>query len=130
MNYSVILVQQGISAQSHPVNGKSGKLYGTAVASPEHGGVIFQMTMHDYLENAHDVVGNLQPSQQWVPEFVPLAPKAGHQKCDRKPSSPSCRNKQKSWALIPSGKTKRNCARRLRPNKNRRHHKSLTSIAL
>jgi hypothetical protein len=83
MNYSVILVQQGISAQSHPVNGKSGKLYGTAVASPEHGGVIFQMTMHDYLENAHDVVGNLQPSQQWVPEFVPLAPKAGHQKCDR-----------------------------------------------
>jgi hypothetical protein len=85
MNYSVILVQRGISAQSHPVTGKSGKLFGTAVASPEHGGVIFQMTMQDYLEHAHDVVGNTAPSQQWVPEFVPLAPKAGHQKCDRCP---------------------------------------------
>jgi hypothetical protein len=90
MTYFVNLVQRGIAANSHPVSGKSGKGYGTAVASPAHGGVIFKMSLQDYMNAAHDLCGNTIAGQQWVPEFVM---EAGAQaqarpKCDRcqKPS--------------------------------------------
>jgi hypothetical protein len=87
MTYFVNLVQRGISANSHPVSGKSGKGYGTAVNSPQHGGVIFQMSLQDYMNAAHDLCGNTIAGQQWVPEFVM---EAGAQaqarpKCDRCP---------------------------------------------
>jgi hypothetical protein len=90
MTYFVNLVQRGISANSHPVSGKSGKGYGTAVNSPAHGGVIFKMSLQDYMNAAHDLCGNTIAGQQWVPEFIQ---EAGAQaqarpKCDRcsKPS--------------------------------------------
>jgi hypothetical protein len=81
------LVQRGISANSHPVSGKSGKGYGTAVNSPQHGGVIFKMSLQDYMNAAHDLCGNTIAGQQWVPEFIQ---EAGAQaqarpKCDRCP---------------------------------------------
>jgi hypothetical protein len=87
MTYFVNLVQRGISANSHPVSGKSGKGYGTAVNSPQHGGVIFRMSLQDYMNAAHDLCGNTIAGQQWVPEFVM---EAGAQaqarpKCDRCP---------------------------------------------
>jgi hypothetical protein len=87
MTYFVNLVQRGISANSHPVSGKSGKGYGTAVNSPQHGGVIFKMSLQDYMNAAHDLCGNTIAGQQWVPEFVM---EAGAQaqarpKCDRCP---------------------------------------------
>lgn len=83
MTFNVYLVQQGISAATHPVTGKSGKLYGTATASPEHGGVMFMMTDQEYLKDAHDIVGNTSPHQQWVPLFVSGAAEAAFHKCDR-----------------------------------------------
>jgi hypothetical protein len=84
MNYSVHLVQRGIPAQTHPVTGKSGKLYGQALQSPVHGGVMYQMSAKDYLDNAHDLVGNTSPGQQWVPEFMTNNPReVGQFKCDR-----------------------------------------------
>jgi hypothetical protein len=87
MTYFVNLVQRGISANTHPVSGKSGKGYGTAVNSPQHGGVVFRMSLQDYMNAAHDICGNPIASQQWVPEFVQ---EAGAQaqtrpKCDRCP---------------------------------------------
>lgn len=87
MTYFVNLVQRGISANSHPVSGKTGKSYGTAVSSPQHGGVILRMSLQDYMNAAHDLCGNTIAGQQWVPEFVM---EAGAQaqarpKCDRCP---------------------------------------------
>lgn len=67
---SVLLVQRGITAQTHSVSGKSLKSYGFATQSPGHGGVVLKMSLADYTAAAHDIVGNSQPQQQWVPEFV------------------------------------------------------------
>jgi hypothetical protein len=84
MQYSVLLVHRGISSNTHSVTGKSGRLYGHAVASPEHGGVSLLMSLEEYLANAHDIVGNNAPNQQWVPEFVAIQAKGGaSHKCDR-----------------------------------------------
>jgi hypothetical protein len=87
MTYFVNLVQRGISANTHPVSGRSGKGYGTAVNSPQHGGVVFRMSLQDYMNAAHDICGNPIAGQQWVPEFIQ---EAGAQaqtrpKCDRCP---------------------------------------------
>lgn len=84
--YTVNLVQRGISAQTHPVSGKSGKLYGNAVASPKDGGVSFPMSLQDYFQAAHDICGNTAGGQQWVPIFVEEASSAAQParpKCDR-----------------------------------------------
>jgi len=83
MNYSVLLVQRGISSISLPITGKSRRLYGHAVQSPEHGGVSLLMSMEDYMLNAHDIVGNTEPNQQWVPEFVAMNKASAALKCDR-----------------------------------------------
>lgn len=77
MKYKVKLVQQGVSSQTLAVSGKSGRLYGTATSSPSDGGVAFIMTMAEYGEAAHDIVGNTAPNQQWVPIFVPEPVGAG-----------------------------------------------------
>lgn len=89
--YSVNLVQRGISAQTHPVSGKSGKLFGNAIASPKDGGVLFKMTLEDYFASAFDLCGNTTAGQQWVPVFVEEASSTAQParpKCDRcaKPS--------------------------------------------
>lgn len=85
MNYFVNLVQRGVSAQTHPVSGRSGRNYGTAVASPPHGGVVFRMSLEDYMNASHDLCGNTIAGQQWVPEFVPEvgAQAQARPKCDR-----------------------------------------------
>jgi hypothetical protein len=91
MAYSVLLVQRGISSQTHPVSGKSGKLYGNAVYSGKDGGVVFQMTQADYEAAADDILGNTAAGQQWVPKvsapmFSPQqsqASAAPRPKCDR-----------------------------------------------
>lgn len=70
MKYTVHLVQRGISSPTHPVSGKSGKLYGHALASPQDGGVMFTMSLQQYQEAAHDLIGNTAAAQQWVPEIV------------------------------------------------------------
>src|SRR6266436_8026803 len=83
MIHSVLLVQRGITSGTHPVNGRSGKLYGTATHSGPHGGVVLQMQLSDYLDHAHDICGNTQPGQQWVPEFVSSGTETHVHKCDR-----------------------------------------------
>lgn len=83
MIHSVLLVQRGITSGTHPVNGRSGKLYGTATHSGPHGGVVLQMQLSDYLDQAHDICGNTQPGQQWVPEFVSSGTETHVHKCDR-----------------------------------------------
>jgi hypothetical protein len=87
MNYSVLLIQRGISATTHPVSGKSGHLYGNAIASAEHKGVIFKLSLDQYMAHAHDLIGNTLGAQQWVPEFISEAPSVSHPrgKCDRCP---------------------------------------------
>lgn len=93
MSYSVLLVQRGISSQTHPVSGKSGKLYGNAIASPKDGGVVFKMTQADYEAAADDILGNTAAGQQWVPKidtqpaFVvqQQQQQAPRPKCDRCP---------------------------------------------
>lgn len=66
---SVLLVQRGISSQTHAVSGKSLKSYGFATQVPGHG-VALKMSLEEYAACAHDIVGNTQPQQQWVPEFI------------------------------------------------------------
>jgi hypothetical protein len=96
MSYSVLLVQRGITSQTHPVSGKSGKLYGNAIASPKDGGVVFKMTQADYEAASEDILGNTAAGQQWVPK-IDMQPafvvqqqqqQAPRPKCDRcsKPS--------------------------------------------
>lgn len=93
MSYSVLLVQRGISSQTHPVSGKSGKLYGSAIASPKDGGVVFKMTQADYEAASDDILGNTAAGQQWVPK-IDMQPafvvqqqqqQAPRPKCDRCP---------------------------------------------
>lgn len=98
MNNSIILIQRGITANVHPVSGKSGKLYGQAVFSPQHNGVIFKMSIDQYRDWSSDVVGNTLPGQQWVPEIVseeqakalpesrPVAPVRREEKPDVQPT--------------------------------------------
>jgi hypothetical protein len=71
MKYTVKLVQRGISSNTHPVSGKSGKLYGQASYTAADRGVVFKMSLADYDQAAHDIAGNTAGSQQWVPEFIP-----------------------------------------------------------
>jgi hypothetical protein len=81
MNYTIQLVQRGLSSNLHPVIGKSGKLYGQATASPEHKGVIFRLSLDDYQRDAHDLIGNTSAGQQWVPEIVPAVAENVPKKC-------------------------------------------------
>jgi hypothetical protein len=83
----VNLVQRGVSALSHPVSGKSGRLYGQAVSSPQHGGVLFRLTMKEYADFAHDIVGQTAPGQQWVPELIGNESAPQSAKCDRCPKA-------------------------------------------
>lgn len=78
----VNLVQRGVMSQTHPVSGKSGKFYGTAVLSAPHGGVMLRLSLEDYMKDAHDLIGNTAGAQQWVPEFgEDVTPLAGQSLC-------------------------------------------------
>lgn len=70
MTTKVLLVQRGISSQSHAVSGKSQKNYGNALYDASRGGVVFELSADDYHRNAHDLIGNVLAGQQWVPEFI------------------------------------------------------------
>lgn len=67
---SVLLINKiGLGYPLFAVSGKSGKLYGHATLSPEHGGVIFEMPVDQYERDKYDIVGNTAIMQQWVPSF-------------------------------------------------------------
>lgn len=67
---SILLVQPGVTAATHPVSGRSGKLYGQSVFSPQHNAVIFRMSIDQYRDHSADLIGNTMPGQQWIPEIV------------------------------------------------------------
>lgn len=70
--FSVLLINQavGMGMQVYPCSGKSNKLYGNALLDPSRRGVVLKMSLAEYEESKLDLVGNTQPGQQWIPEFV------------------------------------------------------------
>jgi hypothetical protein len=72
--HRVRLINKDSTAAQHPVCGKSGKLYGQSVFAPQFGGPVFEMTMEAYDAAKFDIIGNVMPYHQWIPEFIEVQP--------------------------------------------------------
>jgi hypothetical protein len=71
LQYRINLIQRGISSRAHPVLGKSGKQYGTAVSRSRHNGVCMEIALEDYTEAVReDLADSAAEDQQWISELV------------------------------------------------------------
>lgn len=70
MNYLIRLINRRPQhLQTLAVCGMSTKVYGHAVYDASQAGYVFDMAAEDYERDRHDIVGNTQAGQQWVPQF-------------------------------------------------------------